>query len=304
MIMNKSDTLYQSYLNILKEELVPAMGCTEPIALAYAAAKAREVLGALPERVEIGASGSIIKNVKSVIVPNTGHLKGMEAAAAAGIIAGDSEKELEVIASVNDEERSRLQRYLDEVEISVRHIDCGHVFDLSVATFAGAHSALVRICDYHTNIVRIEKDGEVLFEQDADCCAEPQDRADRSLLTIESIWDFAMSVDPADVSELLDRQSRFNSLIADEGLFGDYGANISEPFSERMESSFRVFGSSNLHSSSNSSLPNHSSTGPPRSWPWTVSFPSLISAHTFTQSASVSWQYSSMLLISGMSIII
>ena len=202
------------------------MGCTEPIALAYAAAKAREVLGALPERVEIGASGSIIKNVKRVIVPNTGHLKGMEAAAAAGIIAGDSEKELEVIASVNDEERSRLQRYLDEVEISVRHIDCGHVFDLSVATFAGAHSALVRICDYHTNIVRIEKDGEVLFEQDADCCAEPQDRADRSLLTIESIWDFAMSVDPADVSELLDRQSRFNSLIADEGLFGDYGANI------------------------------------------------------------------------------
>ena len=138
MIMNKSDTLYQSYLNILKEELVPAMGCTEPIALAYAAAKAREVLGALPERVEIGASGSIIKNVKSVIVPNTGHLKGMEAAAAAGIIAGDSEKELEVIASVNDEERSRNKVTMTYVSPSnstgngrIRYYDINHDGTLS-----------------------------------------------------------------------------------------------------------------------------------------------------------------------------
>ena len=224
--MDRTDKRYRAYLDILEKELVPAMGCTEPIALAYAAAKAREVLGALPERVEIGASGSIIKNVKSVIVPNTGKLKGMEAAAAAGIIAGDSEKELEVIASVNDEDRDRLQRYLDDVEITVKHIDNGHVFDLVVTTFAGDHSAMVRIRDYHTNIVRIEKDGNILLSQEHDSCEEPQDRVDRSLLSMEGIWDFAMSVEVAEVSELLDRQIRFNSLISDEGLFGDYGANI------------------------------------------------------------------------------
>lgn len=224
--MEKTDKRYQTYIKILEEELVPAMGCTEPIALAYAAAKAREVLGVLPERVEICASGSIIKNVKSVIVPNTGKLKGMEAAAAAGIIAGDPNRELEVIAEVNDEERSRLLRYLDEVEITVRHIDNGHVFDLAVTTFAGGSSAMVRICDYHTNIVRIEKDGEVLLAREGDVREDSAERTDRSLLNMEDIWDFAMSVDVKDVCNVLDRQIRFNSLISDEGLFGDYGANI------------------------------------------------------------------------------
>ncbi|MBR6350807.1 MAG: serine dehydratase subunit alpha family protein [Firmicutes bacterium] len=225
--MDKKDTRYQTYIKILREELVPAMGCTEPIALAYAAAKAREVLGQLPERVVIEASGSIIKNVKSVIVPNTGRLKGMEAAAAVGIIAGESEKELEVISSVSDEERSRLQRYLEEVEITVKHIDLGRVFDIILTVFAGEQSAKVRITDYHTNIVLIEKNGVTVFEKEpAGSSGDPEERTDRGLLNMEDIWDFAMSVDIADVSELLDRQIRFNSLIADEGLFGDYGANI------------------------------------------------------------------------------
>ncbi|MBR3297219.1 MAG: serine dehydratase subunit alpha family protein, partial [Firmicutes bacterium] len=175
----------------------------------------------------IEASGSIIKNVKSVIVPNTGRLKGMEAAAAVGIIAGESEKELEVISSVSDEERSRLQRYLEEVEITVKHIDLGRVFDIILTVFAGEQSAKVRITDYHTNIVLIEKNGVTVFEKEpAGSSGDPEERTDRGLLNMEDIWDFAMSVDIADVSELLDRQIRFNSLIADEGLFGDYGANI------------------------------------------------------------------------------
>jgi L-cysteine desulfidase len=225
--MDRTDKRYRTYIRILEEELLPAMGCTEPIALAYAAAKAREVLGCLPERVEIGASGSIIKNVKSVIVPNTGKLKGMEAAAAVGIIAGVADRELEVISAVTDEARAELARYLDTVAITVKHIDTGHVFDLVVTTFADGHSSSVRITDYHTNIVRIEKDGAVLFDRPLEEAeADPEDRADRSLLNMEDIWDFAMTVDPADVAELLDRQIRYNTAIAEEGLVGDYGANI------------------------------------------------------------------------------
>ena len=128
--MERTNEKYGAYIQILNEELVPAMGCTEPIALAYAAAKAREVLGELPDSVEIGASGSIIKNVKSVIVPNTNHLKGIPAAATAGIIAGKAEKELEVIAEVSDEETVRMAEYLKTVPISVEHIDNGVTFDI------------------------------------------------------------------------------------------------------------------------------------------------------------------------------
>ena len=113
--MTKEDIKYQAYIQILKEELIPAMGCTEPIALAYAAAKAREVLGCIPERVHIGASGSIIKNVKSVIVPNTNHLKGIPAAATAGIIAGDASKELEVISDVTEAQTKEMAKYLEEI---------------------------------------------------------------------------------------------------------------------------------------------------------------------------------------------
>ena len=120
--MKKDDIRYQTYVNILKEELIPAFGCTEPIALAYAAAKARQTLGALPDRVLLQVSGSIIKNVKSVIVPNTGHLKGMPAAAAAGIIAGDPDRELEVISQVPEEKIKEIRAFLENVRIDVEHI--------------------------------------------------------------------------------------------------------------------------------------------------------------------------------------
>lgn len=224
--MQKDNPKYQCYVDILKEELIPAMGCTEPIALAYAAAKARTVLGALPDRVLLQVSGSIIKNVKSVIVPNTGHLKGISAAAAAGIVAGAAEKELEVIAQVSASEQEAIKEYLNRVQIDIQHVDWGHVFDLQVTAFRGDSWARVRITDFHTNIVLIEKNGTVLFEKPVSEAEVYESRTDRSLLNVADIWDFATTADIGDVEELLERQIRFNNAIAEEGLLGDYGANI------------------------------------------------------------------------------
>lgn len=223
--MERTNEKYKAYIQILEEELVPAMGCTEPIALAYAAAKAREILGEVPDRVEIGASGSIIKNVKSVIVPNTNHLKGIPAAATAGIIAGKAEKELEVIADVSEEEKVRMAEYLKTVPISVEHVDNGVTFDIIIEVKKGGSYAKVRIANYHTNIVLIEKDGEKLLDIPVEGETE-EGLTDRSLLNMEDIWDFINTVDVADIKEVIGRQIEYNTAIADEGLKGDYGANI------------------------------------------------------------------------------
>ena len=223
--MERTNEKYGAYIQILNEELVPAMGCTEPIALAYAAAKAREVLGSLPDSVEIGASGSIIKNVKSVIVPNTNHLKGSPAAATAGIIAGKAEKELEVIAEVSEEETVRMAEYLKNVPISVEHIDNGVTFDIIVLVKKEDSYAKVRIANYHTNIVLVEKDGEKLVDIPVEGETE-EGLTDRTLLNMEDIWDFINSVDIADIKEVIGRQIEYNTAIAEEGLKGNYGANI------------------------------------------------------------------------------
>ena len=223
--MQKTDEKYQAYVQILKEELIPAMGCTEPIALAYAAAKAREVLGEIPDRMWIGASGSIIKNVKSVIVPNTNHLKGIPAAAAAGIVAGEAEKELEVISEVSEEKRNQIAEFLGQTEITVDFIDNGIVFDIIIEVYKGASSAKVRIANYHTNIVRIEKNGEIVLDIPVEGESE-EGLTDRSLLDVEAIWDFINTVDIEDIREVLSRQIEYNTAIAEEGLRGDYGANI------------------------------------------------------------------------------
>lgn len=217
--------VYQNYIGILKEEMIPAMGCTEPIALAYAAAVARKVLGEIPEKVVIGASGSIIKNVKSVIVPNTNRLKGIPAAAAAGIIGGDPDKELEVIANVTEEQIKDMRAFLDSAEILVEHVDNGLTFDIIVTLYKGESYSKVRIVNYHTNIVLIEKNGEVLKEVEVQGESE-EGLTDRSLLKMKDIWDFINSVDIADIKEVLERQIQFNMAIAEEGLRGDYGANI------------------------------------------------------------------------------
>lgn len=223
--MKKSDKKYEAYIQILKEELIPAMGCTEPIALAYAAAKAREVLGALPDRVHIGASGSIIKNVKSVVVPNTDHLRGIPAAAAAGIVAGKAEKALEVISEVSRAQIEEMRHFLDTVEISVEHIDHGITFDIVVDVWKETSYASVRIANFHTNLVHIEKDGQVLLDVPVKDDSE-EGLTDRSLLDVESIWDFINSVEICDIKDLLKRQMEYNTAIAKEGLEKDYGANI------------------------------------------------------------------------------
>lgn len=223
--MQKTDVKYGAYVQILKEELVPAMGCTEPIALAYAAAKAREVLGCIPDKVEIGASGSIIKNVKSVIVPNTNQLKGIPAAATAGIVAGKAEKELEVIAEVEPEKIPQMVEFMENTPITVEHVDSGITFEIIVKVSKGGEYATVRIANYHTNIVLIEKNGEKLLDIPVEGENE-EGLTDRSLLDMKSIWDFINTVDTDDVKAVLDRQIEYNTAIAEEGLKGNYGANI------------------------------------------------------------------------------
>ncbi|KSV59372.1 serine dehydratase subunit alpha family protein [Acetivibrio ethanolgignens] len=223
--MERSNPKYNAYIQILKEELLPAMGCTEPIALAYAAAIARKTLGELPDRVVIGASGSIIKNVKSVIVPNTNHLKGIPAAAVAGIVAGDPDKELEVISEVTKEEIEKMREFLENTEISVEHLNNGINFDILITLYKGEDYARVRIENYHTNIVLIEHNGKILKESEV-ASEEEEGLTDRSLLNMEDIWDFINSVDVAEIKEVLDQQMEYNYAIAEEGLRGTYGANI------------------------------------------------------------------------------
>lgn len=223
--MEKTDSRYQLYINILEEELVPAMGCTEPICLAYAAAKAREVLGAMPERVEVLASGNIIKNVKSVIVPNTNGMKGIQAAAAVGIVAGDSSKALEVIANVTPEQKKETEEFLKSTPIKVKHVETTEQLDVTIVVFKGGHRAEVRISGFHTNIVHIQKDEEILFQSES--ISKPSKQlTDRSCLSIAGIVDFANSVNIDDIKGVIGRQLKYNKDISDEGLKNDWGANI------------------------------------------------------------------------------
>ena len=223
--MTKDNLKYGAYIDILAEELVPAMGCTEPIALAYGAAKAREVLGEMPDRVVIEASGSIIKNVKSVIVPNTDRMKGIPAAAVAGIVAGDASKQLEVIASVTPEQIAGMRAFLAATPIQVVHVDNGLTFEIGVILYKGESSAKVRIVNYHTNIVHIEKDGQVLHHVEVDGEGE-SGLTDRSILNVADIVDFAETVDVEDVKPTLARQIAYNTAISQEGLRGNWGSNI------------------------------------------------------------------------------
>ena len=223
--MLHSDLRYHNYIAILEEELRPAMGCTEPIAIAYAAAKARQTLGTLPERLLVEASGNIIKNVKSVVVPHTGGLRGIPAAAAAGTVAGDADAELEVLAHVTADEIRAMSDYIARVPIEVRYADTGRIFDIQITAFAGENCATVRIADYHTNVVLVSRNGEVLLRQEL--TDRIDDRlTDRTCLSVEGIVDFADSVDCADVKAVLERQIDYNMAIAKEGLSGSYGANI------------------------------------------------------------------------------
>ncbi len=221
--MNKEDSLYSIYVQILKEELVMAMGCTEPIAISYACAKATQVLDHLPDRIVVKASGSIIKNVKSVIVPHTNGLKGIEVAAAAGALYGDADAKLEVLSRATREQIEELPEYVQNTNITVQHIEQGHVFHLEIHVYYEQEHASVRIVDTHTNIVQIEKNWQVIFE---DKTTSLELKADHSALIMKQIWDFSQTVDIDDVKEILDRQITCNMAIANEGIHNSYGANI------------------------------------------------------------------------------
>ena len=218
--------LYQTYLDILKEELVPAMGCTEPIAVAYAAALARETLGVLPDRIVLTVSGNILKNVKSVIVPNTGGRKGIRTAAAAGVCFGIAEKELEVISESTEDQLRAMDDYLERTEITVLDSDSPCPFDLHVEVFSGEESAYVRIIGHHTNVVCIRRGDDILLEKPFDETANNQAPENRSLMSIETIVEFAKTCNLDDVRDILKRQIDCNVAIAKAGLSGDYGAGI------------------------------------------------------------------------------
>lgn len=248
--MELTKELYDTFENLLKEELQPAFGCTEPIAIACCAARAREILGRLPQKVLVEASGNVIKNVKSVIVPNTGGMKGIPAAAAAGIVAGQASRKLEVIAEVSDAQREEIADFLKRTQIQVRPLEGGDKLDVRIALEAEGERALVRISRSHANIVREEKNGEVLLDREAeqnegsegnggmegtgslgtDSREDGGDGADKrggkGALTVEGIVRFAETADLAGIREMLDRQISCNYSIAQEGIAHDWGANV------------------------------------------------------------------------------
>lgn len=213
------------YISILEEELVPAMGCTEPIAVAYAAALARDALGCMPEHIEVLASGNIIKNVKSVIVPNTGSLRGLPAAAAAGIVAGDAGRKLEVLSGVTAEQIEQIKSFTQTMDCTVGQSHNEHIFYIEIILTAKEHGSRSVIAGSHTGVTLIERDGEVLYK------AEPSSSGgeggtDHSVLTVEGIVEFADSVNIDSIRAVISRQIEYNTAIAEEGLRGDYGANI------------------------------------------------------------------------------
>lgn len=225
--MKPGDDLYQKYIAILQEELRPAMGCTEPIALAYAGAKARQVLGALPDRVRLAVSGNIIKNVKSVVVPNTGGQRGMAAALCAGIVAGDPDRELQAISQVPAAMNETIRTYRDTVDLEIVPAESTLVFDIDLRVFAGADQVRLRIVNNHTNIVCIEKNGEKLLNLPVSESSEDH-LTDKSCLNVASIVEFADCLNVEDVRPFVGEQIRCNMEIAQEGLNGNWGANIGQ----------------------------------------------------------------------------
>lgn len=215
--------IYDAYLAILHSELVPAMGCTEPIAIALTAAHAAKRLGKRPETVSVSVSGNIIKNVKSVIVPSTGGQRGIKAAVAAGILAAAPERELEVLSALTEADHAALSAFLNETEITVTESQSGKVLDIDITLAADGHTVRVRTVDSHTGLCLIEEDGKTVF-----ACETEENAAtyDTSVLSVEGILDFAEHAEIDDVREVLDRQIAYNTAIAKEGLTGKYGAAI------------------------------------------------------------------------------
>ena len=224
--------IYENYVRILENELVPALGCTEPIALAYAAAKAVKTLESFPDHLTVLCSGNIIKNVKGVKVPNSGGMKGVEAAAVLGAVGGDPDQALEVLETVGAEDLEKTKRLLAE-----GFCDCAlkeGVANLYIEARAvkGSGEAVVVIEGEHTNIVRIEKDGELLYEKEPEAVQDEADKPDKALLNLEDIITFAEEADLDDVRKVLERQVRYNTRIAEEGLKNPWGAQVGRVIAE------------------------------------------------------------------------
>ena len=237
--MNRNDKRYGTYVRILESELVPAMGCTEPIAVAFCAAKAKEALGMMPEKVDVKVSGNIIKNVKSVVVPNTGGLVGMEVAAAAGIAFGKAEKELECIAEATEKDKERMRKLLKDAEFSVAPTYGTELLEIIIRLEAQGHTSMARIIKRHANVVRVEKDGQALFEKNEDDGQADDGKPDKSLLNIKDIYDFAKTCDLEDVKGPILRQVACNSAISAEGMTGKWGACVGNSILEFKGDSLR-----------------------------------------------------------------
>lgn len=218
--------VYDTYVKILEHELVPALGCTEPIAIAYAAAKARDVLGCFPESVEMCCSGNIIKNVKGVTVPNSGGLKGIDVAAVLGVVGGDASRELEVLEGITDQDIEKTKRLVEEGFCSCTLQDGVENLYIVAKAIADGHYAEVTIINRHTFITKIEKDGEVLFQHATS--EQSPEFVDKSLLNIKDILEFANVVNVEDVKVVLERQIDMNTAISREGMSNNYGAKVGQ----------------------------------------------------------------------------
>lgn len=224
--MTLSSQKYQTYVNILKEELVPALGCTEPIAIAYASAKAREVLGTIPGKIIAECSGNIIKNVKGVVVPTTKGMRGIAAAAIIGAIGGDASKELQVLSGVDKTHLEQAKALIEKGVCEERLLDTPAKLHIIIKAIKDDEYALVEIIHTHTGIVRIEKNNNILFEVPYDKEENIKESEDRECLNIEDIIEFANTVDINDVKDVLSMQVEYNTAISEEGLSRIYGANI------------------------------------------------------------------------------
>lgn len=216
--------IHDEYLKILSEELIPAMGCTEPIALAYAGAKAREVLGELPDRVIAYCSGNMIKNVRCVTIPNSENMVGIEAGVLLGIVGGEASKCMEVLEDIQDEDRKQVAQMLADGVCVVEYLDSEIPLHIILELYKGLNKVSLEICYAHTNITRITKNKVVVYENDG--YEMKTDYADRSLLSVEGIKNFADQVTLKEIREAMDRLIINNMNIAYEGMAGNYGLGI------------------------------------------------------------------------------
>ncbi len=222
-MLNQSikDTLYQ----IMKEELIPAMGCTEPIALAYACAKAKEVLGQRPEWISASCSGNIIKNVRCVFIPNSNGMTGIEAACVLGALGGSSAKEMEVLADVTPAIIEEAKQYINAGKCEVSYLDSEIPLHFVIEMKAQEHQVALEVKHSHMNITKIEKDGQILFEKEEEE-AFSEEGIDRSILNLDLIKEYADTIEIEEIKPLFERVIRCNMAIAEEGMKGKYGVGI------------------------------------------------------------------------------